>query len=182
MLKHAVAALAAGLLVGISAGCSVVTLHPVAGDQALPYDATLAGLWKAVGDSDVYRITQGDDHTYRYCEIKDESKNCTADCCGRIQLLEAGGEMFADIIPDGGVVPLHLIARVRLSPDQIRIAILDKVDPKTPLMYEMVGKDNSKQLVFTASTAELQAALPKLAAMPGAFGDEAVLLRMKTAP
>src|SRR5437016_4628362 len=128
MLKQAVTALSAGLLAGLLTGCSVVTLHPVAGDQALPYDATLTGLWKAVGETDVYRITEGDDHTYRYSEIKDGSKGCTTDCCGRIQLLQAGGELFADIIPDGGIVPLHSIARVRLSPDQIRIAILDKVD------------------------------------------------------
>src|ERR1051325_10715530 len=103
MLKQSMAVLALGVLL---TGCSVVTLHPVAGEAALPYVATLAGLWKAVGETDVYRIAAGDGDTYRYCEIKEESKNSTTDGCGRIQLLQAGGEIFADIMPDGGLVTL----------------------------------------------------------------------------
>ncbi len=61
------------------------------------------------------------------------------------------------------------------------MAILEKVDPATTVRHEMVGKGNSRQLVFTASTRELQAALPSLAARPGAFGKDAVLRRVKSA-
>jgi hypothetical protein len=168
MLRTVSALAAAAFLTG----CSVVALHPVAGDAANPYDARLAGMWQQVGETDLYRITQADDTTYRYCEIKD-----TKNDCGKVQLLNVGSELFADLIPDGGIVPLHLIFRVRIAPDEIRLAILHKVDPQTPLRHEILGKDKDKQTVFTASTAELQAALPKLAAFPGAFGDEAVLRR-----
>jgi hypothetical protein len=175
MLRMVSALPAAGLLAAtFLSGCSVVALHPVAGDAAQPYDARIAGMWQPVGETNLYRITQADDTTYRYCELKDSGNEC-----GKVQLITAGSEVFADLAPDGGIVPLHVIARVSIAPDEIRLAILQKVDPKTTLRYEILGKDKDKQTVFTASTAELQAALPKLAVFPGAFGDEAVLRRMK---
>ena len=157
---------------GFLTGCSVVTLHPVAGDAAKPYDARLAGTWQPVGETDVYRIAQADGTTYGYCELKDSGNEC-----GKVQLIQLGQDLFADLVPDGGIVPLHLIFRVKIAPDEIRMALLEKVDPNTPLRHETLGKDMDKQTVFTASTAELQAALPKLAAFPEAFGEEAVLRR-----
>ncbi len=61
------------------------------------------------------------------------------------------------------------------------MAILEKVDPATTLSHEILGKGENQQLVFTASTKELQAALPRLAARPGAFGEEQVLQRVTSA-
>ncbi len=94
--------IAAALLLGLC-GCSVVALHPLAGDSAAPADRSLAGLWKVVEETDLYRITQADEKTFKYCELKDDK----ATDCGSVQLVELGKQWYADIIPDGSIVPLH---------------------------------------------------------------------------
>lgn len=158
-----------------TSGCSVVALHPLAGDGAIPADRSIAGLWKPVGEPEQYRITQADERSFGYCELKETQEPE----CGKIQLIRLGGDLYADIVPNGGIVPLHLIARVKITADEIRLSALNKVDPKTAPRHEIVGKGDDKQLVFTASTAELRAALPGIAKTPGAFGDEGVLQRVK---
>jgi lysophospholipase L1-like esterase len=173
MLKFA----ALALVIGLSTGCSVVALHPLAGDQAAPVIPSMAGLWRPVGETDTYRISVEDATTLKYCEIKDEK----AEDCGSVQLIQLAGQMYADLVPDGSIVPLHLILRVKISADEIRMAMLEKVDLTAVPRYEIVGKGDTQQVVFTASTKELQSAMPRLAARTGAFGEEQVLQRVKSA-
>jgi hypothetical protein len=174
MLKFA----ALAMLIGLTTGCSVVALHPLAGEQAAPVTPSIAGLWRPVGDTDTYRFSVEDTTTLKYCEIKDDK----AEDCGSVQLIQLAGQMYADLVPDGSIVPLHLILRVKISADEIRMAMLEKVDLSAVPRYEIVGKGDTQQVVFTASTKELQAEMPRLAARPAAFGEESVLQRVKSGP
>src|SRR5260370_5022548 len=172
MLKFA----ALAVLIGLTTGCSVVALHPLAGGQAASVNPAITGLWRQVGETDRYSFSMEDAATLRYCEIKDDR----AEDCGSVQFIQLGGQMYADLVPDSSIVPLHLILRVKISADEIRMAMLEKVDLTAVPRYEIVGKGDTQQVVFTASTKELQAALPRLAAIPAAFGEEQVLQRVKS--
>src|SRR5438046_2056621 len=96
----------AGLL--LLAGCARMgSLQPlVTADDAAPVDAAYTGIWKSCEDNkDLWKVDTSDERTYSYRGLdKDGGK-------GRFRLVEIDGQWFADIEPEGGVVPAHVLAR-----------------------------------------------------------------------
>ncbi len=63
---------ALAVAIGLTTGCSVVALHPLAGDQAAPVDAAIEGVWKPVKGSEAYRITKTGDTMLKYFQLDDQ--------------------------------------------------------------------------------------------------------------
>lgn len=156
---------------GLLTGCApMVSLHPlVSGDEAALVDIGYVGLWKECTGNDVWKVERKGDRVYGYFQVGQDSGR------GEVRLVDLEGTRFADIVPDGGVAPAHLLAKVRLEGDTLHLALLNEDAASKALPHETVDK----QIVITADTPDLRRFLISVRNQPEFFDEEAALCRLK---
>lgn len=169
MLKLA-AMLALGAC-GLLTGCApMVSLHPlVPDDEGLQVDLSYTGLWKDCTGDDVLKVEENGDRGYRY---QDFSK----DGSGQVRLVDLEGTRFADIVPAGGAVSAHILARVRLEGDTLYFSFLAEGPTSKALPHET---GQGEQVILTSSTADLRKFLSLVRNQPQFFAAETALCRVK---
>jgi hypothetical protein len=162
---------ALALLTGCAPMASILPL--VEDKEAAAVDPAYLALWKECKDTDnadIYSVEKLGAAIYRYHNLKSGE-------AGEIRLIELGASLFADIRPDGGVVPGHILARVRLDWDRLYLSFLREDEARKTLPNEVVGSGVNKQVVLTSATSQLRQYLQK--APPSAFEEEWPLCRVK---
>src|SRR6266542_4492658 len=146
-------------------GCApVASLYPLAsGDDTAPLDSAYFGAWKACEDKDLWKIEASGDRAYSYRQLD------PGDSKGRFRLVDVGGQWFADIEPDGGIIPGHLLAKIRLEGDILYMAFLKETAVIKALPHETVGSGDDRQVVLTAPTPSLREFLMAARHQAGAF-------------
>jgi hypothetical protein len=156
-------------------GCTpMASIQPLVEDkEAAAVDPAYLGLWMecTVNDNpDVYSIERSNEAVYQYRNLK------SGDERGEIRLVKLDGSVFADIRPTGGVVPGHILARLRLDGDRLYLSFLREDEAQMALPHKLVDVGESKQVVLTPITSQLRQYLQK--APPSAFEEEAQLCRV----
>jgi hypothetical protein len=168
------AMLAFGALVTLTGCASMVSLHPLAPDEeAERVDLSYVGLWKECAGDEVWRVERKGDRVYGYFQLTRDGDR------GEVRLLDLEGTRFADMVPEGGVVPAHLLAKVHLEGDTLYLAFVDEKAASKALPHEIEGRGDGQQVILTASTADLRKYLLSVRHQPGAFEEEAALCRVK---
>ena len=162
-------------LVMLTACTPMASIRPLVEDnEAAAVDSAYLGVWKDCNGSehpDIYNVEKSRDVVYRYRNLT------SADDAGELRLIKLDGTVFADIRPNGGVVPGHILAKVRLDGDRLFLAFLQEDEARKALPHEQVGAGDNKQVVLTAVTSQLRRYLQK--APPAAFQEEAPLCRVQ---
>ena len=158
-------------------GCTpMASIQPLVEDkEAAAVDPAYLGLWKecTVNDNgDVYSVEKSHEAVYQYRNLN------SGDERGEMRLVKLDGRVFADIRPTGGVIPGHILAKLRLDGDRLYLSFLREDEAQRALPHELVDVGESKQVVLTPSTSQLRQYLQK--APPSAFEEEAQLCRVKS--
>jgi len=124
------------LLCLVLTGCSAYTAHPLYTDQDAVLDPALVGTWVPKDESDKgeLRVQRLGDHQYTLAVSTPEENSVQTYV---VTLVRLGNHLFADMIfdsetvagkkiePPVGAVPMHVIARVEVTADQLSYATLD---------------------------------------------------------
>src|SRR5215472_2450208 len=151
-------------------GCMpLASIRPLVEDgEAASVDPAYLGLWKDCKEADatdIYEVEKSGEVAYGYHNLK------SGDEAGEMRLIVLSGNLFADIRPNGGVVPGHILAKVRLDGDHLYLSFLQEDEARKALPHELVGSGDIKQIVLSATTAQLRQNLQKAPA--AAFAEEA---------
>jgi hypothetical protein len=175
------------LLAACAAGClPVPSLYPLVEEEQGIAVPEIVGTW---GDSS-QTVRFDLEHGARYTMTNPDS----ADSTERFRVLFArfGGRLFADMVADprslpGGdpspwLWPMHLVYRVDVAGDSLRLGFLDDKWVKGALArhqlkarHEMPEED----VVLTEKTAGLQAMVRKIANVDAAFDTSATFMRRR---
>jgi len=168
------AMVAFGALTMLTACAPVVSLHPlVPNDQAAPVDPSYLGLWKECDGDDFWKVEESGNRAYRYLQLLKDGDR------GEVRLMDLEGTRFADVVPEGGAVRAHVLARVRLAGDTLYLAFLNEKSASQALRHETVESGDGSQLVLTASTEELRKFLLAGRNQQDVFEQEAAFCRVK---
>jgi hypothetical protein len=159
---------------GFLTGCApVVSLHPlVPDDEGLRVDLSYTGLWKDCNGDDILKVEGNGDRGYRYQEFSKDGGS------GQVRLVDLEGARFADIVPEGGAVSAHILARVRLEGDTLYFSFLAEGPTSKALPHETVGAGKGEQVILTGSTADLRKFLLLVRNQPQFFEEETALCRV----
>lgn len=182
VLRLTVAAFAALL----SSACLVVSLQPVYEPDTIAFDPALVGTWVAGDDDLSLAFERAEWHSYHL--IVQERDNRTRLSA---RLTRVGAQLYLDVSPlDGAdvaplVVPVHGLFRLDLEGEVLSLADLNYE------RLERLGRDGAtglpmaidarKNVIITASTADLRQWLVLHAAEDGVFAAPTIL-RRRTAP
>jgi hypothetical protein len=157
---------------GFLIGCApVVSLHPlVPDDEGTPVDLTYTGLWKDCTGDDILKVEADGDRGYRYQDFSKDGGS------GQARLVDLDGTQFADIVPAGGAVSAHILARVRLEGDGLYFSFLAEGPTSKALPHET---GQGEQVILTGSTADLRKFLSLVRNQPQFFAEETALCRVK---
>ena len=160
---------------GFLTGCApVLSLHPlVPDDGGAQVDLSYAGLWKDCTGDDILKVEGNGDRGYKYQELTKDGGS------GQVRLVELDGTRFADIVPEGGVLSVHILTRVRGEGDTLYLSALAEGPTSKALQHETVGAGIGEQVILTASTADLRKFLLLVRNQPEFFEEETALCRVK---
>jgi hypothetical protein len=151
-------------------GCPSYSVHPLYTDQDTVAEPALEGSWSGPdsGDKEEIAFQKSGDHEYNMAIFHPDTKVREN---YKVHLVRLGGQMFMDFIVDGqtvdgaklegpiGVIPTHVIAKVKISGDDLAYATLEDDairKPSTsggaPLDYQMVDEG----MLVTAQTDTLR--------------------------
>ena len=151
-------------------GCPSYSVHPLYTDQDAVVEPTLEGTWSpGPDDKEELSFQKSGDHDYSlaiFCPGTKVRQNY------EVHLVRLGGELFMDLIFEDqtvngakvddpfGVVHAHVLAKVRISGDDLAYATLDvdairkqSVSGGTPLDYQVA---NGSPLLVTVQTDALR--------------------------
>jgi hypothetical protein len=157
---------------GFLTGCApVVSLQPlVPDDEGLQVDLSYTGLWKDCTGDDILKVEENGDRGYRYQDFSKDGGS------GRVRLVDLEGTRFADIVPAGGAVSAHILARVRLEGDTLYFSFLAEGPTSKALPHET---GQGEQVILTGSTADLRKFLSLVRNQAPFFAEETALCRVK---
>ena len=188
------------ILVALAASLSgcVPSLHPLVTDKDAVFLPSLVGTWIGEDGSDTWKFEKGEGKAY---VLTQTSNGVSAHFEAR--LTKIGGVIFLDTFskepPDtegkpapadqsdeGNLflylhyVPAHLISRVGMSGDALRISMMDLDWFKQAIAarkIKIAHEDVEGGIMLTASTPELRKLALKLAAGKAAFNEGSLLYR-----
>jgi len=152
--------------------CVTFALHPLYGDADSVFETGLLGAWSSTPDESdrtVLTFEKGQGNSYRVILVGPDCDS-SADCIFEFYLMRLNGRLFFDAVQTrlrvkgqeanvGVVIPSHLIGRLSLTADTLRLDLLDDSWFKEGLKsgnkaipFEVLDYD----VVLTASTPELQ--------------------------
>ncbi len=158
----------------LSSACLVVSLQPVYEPDTIAFEPALLGTWIAGDDGMTVSFERAEWHSYR---VTMEERNDRTRVSAR--LTRAGEHLYLDVSPlDGADVaalslPVHGIYRLDLHGDELSLAELnyerlERLARTGPAELPM-AVDARKNVVITASTAELRRWLVAHAGDEGQF-------------
>ena len=166
----------------LSSACLVVSLQPVYEPETIAFDPALLGTWLASEDGTSIVLERAEWHSY-HLTLQDGDKRTRLSA----RLTRVGDQLLFDITPlDGADVPplllsAHAIYRVVLAGDELSLADLnyDRFErlARDPAAGLPMTIDARKNVVITASTADLRRWLAVHAADEGLFDAPTVLRR-----
>jgi hypothetical protein len=168
-------------------GCYVQSLHSLASDNVVVFDAELVGTWVAEDDEE-FVFTLVDTTRGNYTLLADES---TAQARFDAVLVELGGVTFLDIYPEepltengfykDHLMRVHNILRVERSVDTLWVADFDAEWLATMIAQKKISIGHvplDGAVLLTAPTADLQNLARKYGKTPEAFSEPVRLRRM----
>jgi hypothetical protein len=178
VLRLTIAAVAALL----SSACLVVSLQPVYEPETIAFDPALLGAWVASDDDTAVSFERAEWHSYHVTiDVGDDRTRLSA------RLTRVGEQLYLDVSPLDGVdvapllVLVHGIYRLELHGDELLLADLNYEH------FERLAKEGTtglpmavdarKNVVITASTAELRRWLIAHAGDEGLFAVPTTLRR-----
>jgi hypothetical protein len=175
--------LAAVLFAAASEACLVVSLQPVYEPDTIAFDPALVGTWAMGDDGLTVTFERGEWHSYHMTlEQRDDKTRVSA------RLTRVGDAAYLDIAPLDGTdlpvlaLPVHAVYRVNLKGDELSLSDLNfevlekRVREGTATLPAVI--DARKNVVITASTAELRRWLTAHAADEGLFDPPTTLTRV----
>ena len=174
------------LLLAVSPGCLVLSLHPAYDDDWLAWDPGLIGAWRDADDNASLTIEGGEWRAYR---IHYEHPSEKGDVTGFLTIV--GDARFLDVMPAKGqdhgsfLTPLHAILRVELSADTLTL---------TPLSYDWFADllqsrrkpgdldavfDQKQNVLMTSPTPTIRSWLRKQTPGSAVWGAPATFARAK---
>jgi hypothetical protein len=178
VLRLTVPALAALL----SSACLVVSLQPVYEPETIAFDPALLGTWVATDDDMSVSFERAEWHSYHVTIAeRDDRSRLSA------RLTRVGEQLYLDLSPlDGAdvaplLLPVHGLYRLDLHDDELSLADLNYEQLERLARDGTAGLpmtiDARKNVVITASTAELRRWLVAHAADEGLFAAPTALRR-----
>ena len=169
------------------AGCYVQSLHPLASDNIMSFDAELVGTWVAEDDEE-FVFTLIDTTRGTYTLLCDESG---AQARFDATLVELAGATFLDIYPEEAqsenafykdhLMRVHNLLKIERSVDTLWVADFDAEWLATMVSQKKVVVDHvplDGAVLLTAPTKDLQNFVRKHAKNPDAFSERVRLRRM----
>ena len=174
-------------LAAIGQACLVVSLQPAYDPDAIAFEPALVGTWTSDEDEVTVVIERGEWHSY-HVDLEDGGK--LTRLTGR--LTRVGALLLIDLAPLDGTdippmqIPVHGLYKVEAAGDTLTFASLDYdhfyAMAKTGEKEAGLVLDARKNVVLTASTADLRRWLLAHAGDPGLFAEPVVLKRKPPAP
>ena len=172
----------AALAALLSSACLVVSLQPVYEPETIAFDPGLLGTWVAADDDMSMSFERAEWHSYHVTIAeRDDKSRLTA------RLTRVGEQLYLDVSPlDGAdvaplVLPVHAVYRLELRDDDLSLADLNYEQLERLAREGAAGLpmtiDARKNVVITASTAELRRWLVAHAADEGLFAAPTMLRR-----
>jgi hypothetical protein len=183
--------LAAGML--ILAGCMVTSVYPFYTEKDVTFDLKVGGSWTNTADADDHWVFENDGtNGYRL-----EYSNTTSTNHVAVTLFKLQDTSFMDFVSRDATeaiqpppIPSHMLFRVTVSPDRIKMAPLsyewlEKLVDKNPTAirhYLVTDPDHhdSHLIVLTADTAELQKFVTRNLKTEDAWKDPFELVKVTT--
>ena len=152
--------------------CYTSALHPLYGDADSVFEPGLLGAWNTPADDTdrtVLTFEKGQGNSYRAILVGPDCDS-SADCIFEVHLVRLNARLFLDAVQTrlrvkgqevdtGIVIPSHVIGRLSLAGDTLRLDLLSDSwlkdslkSGKSAIPFEVVDDD----VVLTASTPELQ--------------------------
>ncbi|HEX9614075.1 MAG TPA: hypothetical protein VGA55_01135 [Bacteroidota bacterium] len=164
-------------------GCPIRSLSPLFHEKDLVSDQALLGTWKNVENSDAVTFETSGRNSFLALVHEDDGDSSKYE----VQLGRLGEYWFADWFPetkaeDYQLIPTHLISRVWLSGDSLRLSFLEGDWVEQVLNADETAVPHARQtgsIILTASTEELQKFVLRHAADGKAFPDPGVFVRAK---
>ena len=169
------------------AGCYVQSLHPLASDDVMTFDAELVGTWVAEDDEE-FVFTLIDTTRGMYTLLCDENG---AQARFDATMIELGGVNFLDIFPEephsengfykDHLMRVHNVLMIERNADTLWVADFDAEWLATMLSQKKISVDHvplDGAVLLTATTPSLQALVRKYAKTPEAFSKPVRLRRM----
>lgn len=169
------------------AGCYVQSLHPLATDDIMTFDAELVGTWVAEGDEE-FVFTLIDTTRGMYTLLCDESG---AQARFSAALVELGGANFLDIYPEepqsengfykDHLMRVHNVLKIERTVDTLWVADFDAEWLATMISQKKIAVDHvplDGAVLLTAPTKKLQTLVSKYAKTTEAFSEPVRLRRM----
>jgi len=165
-----------------SSACLVVSLQPVYEPETIAFDPVLLGTWVAADDEMSVSFERAEWHSYHVTIAeRDNHSRLSA------RLTRVGEQLYLDLSPlDGAdvaplVLPVHVLYRLDLHDDELSLADLNYEQLERLARDGTAGLpmtvDARKNVVITASTAELRRWLVAHAADEGLFAAPTSLRR-----
>ena len=181
VLRLTIAALAV-LAALLSSACLVVSLQPVYEPETIAFDPALLGTWIAGDDDTSLSFERAEWHSYHVTiEERDDRTRLSA------RLTRVGEQLYLDLSPlDGAdvaplLLPVHGLYRLQLQDDELSLADLNYERLERLALDGGAGLpmaiDARKNVVITASTAELRRWLVAHAGDDGLFAAPTTLRR-----
>ena len=145
-----------------SSGCLVVTLQPAYDDQSLVFEEALLGQWENAEDGTRATVERGEWRSYKITFV-----DRTATRVFQGNLTKIGATTFLDLTEMRGadpgplLVPVHTIARVAVTDNELDAALLDYDWFMRAMSRKTLGRlstavDDRRNAVITATTGEIK--------------------------
>lgn len=166
------------------AGCPARSLFPLFSTKDIVFNPSLLGTWSDSGANETYTFQRSGEKSYNVIFFEQQSGNTTV---YRAQLGRLGKLWFLDSYPAKGpqdyhLIPAHIISRISLNGDTLRIASLESdwlrqmIDSRE-LEIEHVRIDGD--VILSASTEALKDLVQRFAEDSDAFPNPGTLIRLK---
>ncbi len=164
-------------------GCPARSLYPFFTEKNLVFNPGLVGAWADQDKKETYffQKAEGKNYAVIVCKEKEDTSHYIA------QLGQIGKVWFLDTYPseeqnDFQLVPTHIISKMWLNGDTLTFASLESDYVKKFIESKKLKIPYTTQkgdIIFTASTDELQQLILQLAQDDKAFPDQTKLFRVK---
>lgn len=164
-------------------GCPARSLSPLFDEKDAVFSPTLVGMWKNIKEDEVLTFLKSGEKSY---DVIDREKNGDISTY-KVQLGQLRKYWFVDLYSESckdryDVLPVHLIWRIWIDNDTLRLASLEGDWLKQMIDTKRLDIPHALQdgdVILTASTEELQQLVLRYADDDKAFPEQDVFVRMK---
>jgi hypothetical protein len=174
------------IFVGIAmlfVGCPARSIFPLFTDKELVFNPAFVGTWNSMNKKETYSFQKWDEKMYRLVWSEENGDSAVY----RVRIGQIGEFLFLDSYPenkqpDYHVISTHVISKVWIEGDTIRVASLEgdwlkKMTDNNEITIPHI--DRGDDVILTASTEELQQFIHRYGGESNAFPNQDILIRGK---